>query len=390
MSEPIKVLLVIGQLEVGGTERQLLNILPEIEAPPLAITVYALRGGGRLEPAFKAAGIRTISPAHHSRRWLGLIRTTFHLLMTMRAERPQLVHFYLPEAYLVGGLSSLLAPRCIRLMSRRSLNNYQTRWPMIRLLERFLHRRMDAVLANSKAVLAELREEGVPFDRCGIIYNGVGDPAMEDLATADTLRAELGLTPTDIVFIMVANLIPYKGHTDLIAALEIARTRLPHRWAVLLIGADSGLKVTLQEQARVARVEQHLRWLDRQDDPQQFLALADIALSTSREEGFSNAILEAMAIGLPLVATAVGGNAEAVVDGQTGLVVPARNATSLADALVRLATDASLRKKMGAAGRQRVADHFTISRCANAYRRTYLELSSGAGSPISSLDGTGA
>ena len=149
MSARVKVLVVIGQLEVGGTELHLLNVLPDVNHSPLEIIVYTMRGGGRLHERFERAGIRVISPTHHSRRWLGLMRTARHLLATWRRERPQVVHFFLPEAYLLGGLCSILAPRCRRIMSRRSLNAYQRKWPGVRVLERWLHARMDAVLANS-------------------------------------------------------------------------------------------------------------------------------------------------------------------------------------------------------------------------------------------------
>lgn len=388
MSERVKVLLIIGQLEVGGTERQLLNILPEIGGTPLEFVIYALRGGGSLNPAFLAAGIRVVNPTHHSRRWLGLIRTAAHLIATLRAERPRIVHYFLPEAYVLGGLCSFLAPPCIRLMSRRSLNNYQQRWIGIRSVERFLHRRMDGILANSKAVLSDLQKEGVSDNNSCVIYNGVAVAREIDEETKASKRAELGLEPDCIVLIMVANLIHYKGHADVFDALAKAYKRLKGAWTLLLVGGDHGIQSDLEQHAVDVGIDAHIRWLGRQSDVQPFLAVADIALQASHEEGFSNAVLEAMAAGLPVVVTAVGGNVEAVVNGKTGIVVPPRGPSALAAAIIRMANNADLRRRMARAGQQQILRQFSIGRCADAHRRLYLGLARGEHSSIESLVGT--
>ncbi|MGR9091491.1 MAG: glycosyltransferase [Gammaproteobacteria bacterium] len=370
MSDRVKVLVVIGQLEVGGTEMHLLNVLPDVNQSPLEIIVYALRGGGRLHGAFERAGIRVISPAHHSRRWLGLLRTAWHFLTTWRRERPDVVHYFLPEAYLLGGLCSVVAPACRLIMSRRSLNDYQHKWPGARALERWLHRRMDAVLANSTAVADQLAAEGVPDARRAVLYNGVLAHAA-DPAAATALRESLGIDQGAIVFVMVANLIPYKGHADLIATLALARDALPDDWAMLFAGADSGIRETLTAAATHASIDQHIHWLGRIEQPGRAYDAADIAIHASHEEGFSNAVLEAMAAGLPVIATAVGGNVDAVIDGETGLLVAPHTPAAIAAALVALASDPARRAALGQAGRERVLRNFSMAECCAAYRRLY-------------------
>jgi glycosyltransferase involved in cell wall biosynthesis len=385
MSAPRKILIVIGQLEIGGTERHLLNTLPEVAGQQLAISIYALRGGGRLEAQFKNAGVRVLGPEHHSHRWVGLVRTVRHLIATMRAERPDVVHFFLPEAYLLGGLCSLFTPKCVRLMSRRSLNLYQRKWSLVRPIEQFLHARMDGVLANSQAVLRELRAEGVGEQRSGIIYNGVQIPRRVNSSTKNAVRERLGLAPEVVVFVMVANLIPYKGHRDLLAAFSIACPEFKQPWALLLVGADNGIGDELRTCATHYGLTDHIHWLGQQDNVDEFLTAADIALLTSHEEGFSNAILEAMAAGLPMIVTAVGGNAEAVIDGETGLIVPPSAPKALAAAIVGLALNPELRRLMGGAGRERVTSTFEINHCIVAYRKIYSLLSSGTKNTVGSL-----
>ncbi|HCU88606.1 MAG TPA: hypothetical protein DGR97_01595, partial [Gammaproteobacteria bacterium] len=266
MADRIKVLVVIGQLEIGGTERQLLDVSREIDSDDIEIIVYALRGDGSLAGSFLAAGIRVIHPHHHSRRWLGLLRTAVHLIRTFRSERPQIAHFFLPEAYVLGGLCSLLAPPCVRIMSRRSLNYYQRRWLGIRAIERILHRRMDGILANSQAVLSDLQNEGVPDHISGVVRNGVSAPPNIADSRLAALRAELKLNPTGIVLIVVANLIPYKGHSDVLDALVRARDRLGEAWTLLLVGADHGVEAELKQRAKDSGIYGNIRWLGRQSD----------------------------------------------------------------------------------------------------------------------------
>ena len=154
------VLVVTGKLDRGGTERHLLQMLPRLRACELDIEVFALRAGGVLTAAIRAGGVPVIEGTTR-RGVLGVCTTALHLLVILLTRRPHIVHCFLPEAYVVGGLCTAWWPRLRRVMSRRSLNHYQARYPGIRLLERLLHRRMHAVLGNSAAVLTQLRAEGV-------------------------------------------------------------------------------------------------------------------------------------------------------------------------------------------------------------------------------------
>jgi glycosyltransferase involved in cell wall biosynthesis len=115
----------------------------------------------------------------------------------------------------------------------------------------------------------------------------------------------------------------------------------------------------------------HVKWLGGRDDVPQLLGAADIGVLASHEEGFSNAVLESMAAALPMVVTDVGGNAEAVVAGETGYVVAPHDPAELSQAIVRLARDRQLRASMGQAGRARVARHFTLAKCVDEYEEMY-------------------
>jgi glycosyltransferase involved in cell wall biosynthesis len=145
----------------------------------------------------------------------------------------------------------------------------------------------------------------------------------------------------------------------------------------------------LEQQASDIGIEGNVKLLGARNDIAALLADADIGVLASHEEGFANAILEAMAAGLPMIVTDVGGNAEAVVNGVTGLVVPPRDADALGQAILKLAQDARSRQNMGEEGYKRVERYFTIDRCVANYARLYAGLLQGK-SPvaIAGLDST--
>ena len=213
-----KVLIVIGQLDIGGAEVHLSRVLPEVHGADTEIKIFAFRSGP-LATTFTAAGIEIITPRRRLRRWLGLLEVVPLFLRTLWRERPDVIHYFLPEAYLLGGCLSFFAPKAVRVMSRRSMNDYQQNQPFARALERWLHSRMHAVLANSRAVLEQLKQEQVEEKRLGLIYNGVKVPAAQALSARGRVREALGIAPDVVLFVNVANLIPYKGHRDLIDAV---------------------------------------------------------------------------------------------------------------------------------------------------------------------------
>jgi glycosyltransferase involved in cell wall biosynthesis len=298
--------------------------------------------------------------------------TAVHLLSTLRRQKPDVVHFLLPAAYLFGAPLAIATRVPVRMMSRQSLNVYQRGSPWARTAERFLHRRMRAVLAVSLRVLEQLRnEEGVPLDRLGLIYNGIEVEAFSDASRRDAVRIELGLGSATFVMVVVANLIPYKGHSDLFEALAITRPALPEDWCLLIVGRDDGIGPHLHDQSRQLSFDKNVRFLGQREDIAAILSASDVGILCSHQEGFSIAVLEGMASGLPMIVTDVGGNAEAVIDGTSGLVVPSKDPASLARAIRRLAKDPGLRARLGRAARQRVQQEFSIDDCVQRHEGLY-------------------
>jgi glycosyltransferase involved in cell wall biosynthesis len=260
-------------------------------------------------------------------------------------------------------------------MSRRSLNTYQRRHRLLARIERRLHSRMSAVVANSRAVLAELVIEGVAPERLGLIYNGIEPAVFADLPPRAEVRRRLGLGSAALVLTTVATLIPYKGHGDLLDALAGVAGELPADWVLLCVGRDDGIGPALRARARALGIDGHVRWLGERHDVPEILHASDVGILPSHEEGFSNAVLEGMAAGLPMVVTRVGGNPEAVVHDVSGLVVPPRDPRAMGAAILGLARDATRRQRMGEAGRHRVTAVFSLAACVDRYARLYTLLS---------------
>ena len=374
-----KILYVIGSLDLGGTERHLALISPRLKRAGWEPTIYCISRRGIQSDAVERSGVNVIGPPWESDPAQGkftkiprLVASCVKLIGQLVLRRPHIVHFFLPLAYSIGAPLALFARSPLLIMSRRSLNYYQKQHPLVSRLEHWLHRRMDAILANSRAVADQLiNSEGCEPDNVSIIYNGV---AVDEISRAEPAPADVAVRPADLVLIIVANLIPYKGHSDLFDALGAIRGQLPKEWKLLCIGRDDGIRQQLEERAHDLKLDNHIYFLGERTDVASILKIAHVGILCSREEGFSNAILEGMAAGLPMVVTDVGGNAEAVVDQQTGIVVPPHDSSALGAAIVTLASSRELRDRMGKAARDRAENHFSLNRCVERYDAFYRGL----------------
>jgi glycosyltransferase involved in cell wall biosynthesis len=381
-----EILYIIGSLDVGGTENQLLRLLPYVVERGFDASVFCVARRGAQASLLESQGIRVIeSPLHprseRPRLFIRLVRLMVvapYLLYFLLRNRPRIVHMFLPASYLIGAPLTLLARIPIVVMSRRSLNYYQRARPLVRRLESFWHKRMTAVIGNSQRVVAQLiDDEAAPRERTVCIHNGVDVRAFERTRSKNEVRQELGIEQGALVLISLANLIPYKGHADLLRGLSRVSDELPSKWILLCVGRDDGIGESLRELAGTLRMDSHVRWMGSRSDVADLLGAADISVLASHQEGFSNAIIESMAAGLPVVATDVGGNGEAVVDGEAGLLVPPRDSGALGKAIAKLAKDPKYRKKLGAAGQRRARDCFSLERSVEAHVVLYESLLKG-------------
>jgi glycosyltransferase involved in cell wall biosynthesis len=366
-----KVVVVSPRLDIGGTEKHILRVLPELRRHGIDVSLFLLERGGKLEPVLANTGISIAGPEFVPLKLRRMLLAQWDLYRHLRRERPDVVHLFLPAAYLIGSIASIFAKIDIRIMSRRSLDHYQARHFLVARLEKWLHRNTRVLLGNSNAVVNDLVRESGDHDKVGLIYNGIAIPPDVKPEQRMASRDILGISSERLVIAIVANLISYKGHEDLLDGLALANKRLPKGWRLLVIGRDNGIGRALKEKVEYFGLTESVIWAGERPDAEELITAADIAVLTSREEGFSNSVIEAMARGIPVIATAVGGNLDAVVNGETGLLVPVRAPEAFADAVVALATDPALRLRLGEAGRRRTERLFSLDVCVKRYVNLY-------------------
>lgn len=368
------ILIVIGSLNRGGTERHVEQVFSIMNRQRYNIIIYTTSHKGVLAPTLEAQGVKVIEPLCARQlaklgklgRYLLYSLSSIKLFFLMLRLRPMIVHCFLPGAYLIGGICALIT-RCPKLvMSRRSLNYYQNKHHFLASIERWLHKKTDLIIGNSRVVNQQLLEEGVKKEKLTLLYNGVN---LKKFYNDGKRQANKPFT-----MIIVANLFAYKGHLDLLYALATIKTELPKDWALLCIGKDAGMAQKLYALTTKLNLMDHIQWLGERSDVKTLLSNADIGILCSHEEGFSNSVLESMAVGLPMVVTNVGGNAEAVLDGVNGLVVSPKNPDQLAQAILKLANDSALREKMVIAAKKRVNQYFSLERCVHQYEAQYKKL----------------
>jgi glycosyltransferase involved in cell wall biosynthesis len=374
------LLIIIGSLDLGGAENHLLTILPRLKND-FDVTIFTTSFAGNFYQEFAKVGVPVeykyltgSSSTNKLSRILRLAKNFWRTLRYIRRHNPDIIHYFLPGSYLLGGYAATLLRRKHLIMSRRSQNDYQKKHHKIAtVLEHRLHKRMSRVLANSQKVATQLKDEGVNDKQLRLIYNGV-DLDRYSLNADPEFRESLDIPNDALVFTIVANLFFYKGHQDLLHAFANIHSQLPENWVLLCVGRNTGELDSLQKLATKLGLENHIRFLGQRMDIPEIVSASDIGILASHEEGFSNAILEFMACGKPMMVTRVGGNAEAVLDQQCGYVVAPKDSDQMADALLKLATDPQIRDTFGQAARERVSQEFSLTACVDKYKTLYQDV----------------
>jgi L-malate glycosyltransferase len=367
---PDRVCLLIGQLGLGGTEKQLVLLAQGLHARGVDVSVLLMFEGGPWEDSLRAAGVPVIHLGFVSgRAGPGLLAGApanlaafARLVHRLRRLRPDVLHAFLFHSYVTAAPAARLAGVKVLVAGRRSLGDFKRGRPVLLAVERMATRVTDLLVANAEAVAADTRRnEGVRPDKILTVYNGLPDSAFEPAEPA-------ALATSSPVILCVANLKADKGHRFLLDAVALLRDqRLTCTLALVGNGPE---RPALEAQA--ARLAIDVRFLGTRTDIEALLAKADVVTLPSLHEGMSNAVMEAMAAGRPVVATEVGGTGE-LLRGR-GVLVPPADSGALAGGLARVLGDPKLAARLGARARAWSLEHLRAGAMVDRHVHIYRDL----------------
>lgn len=370
--ERIRILYLIDEmhaLSAGGTERQVLQMIQLSAQAGLEPTLCVLRGTQWLTEAQAGCRIRhgnlgrIFSPS-------GLAEL-LRLLSWMRHERFHVVQTFFVEGNVLGPILARLARVPVVLGSRRNLNYWMS--PRFQKFQRFANLLVTELVANSQAVKdMVVATEKMSPNRVRVLYNGVDTTTFDadPVARAHT-RMQLHVRDKDVLVGTVANFTAVKGIEEFVRAAALVVEKCPQAHFYLI--GDGPMRGPLEAMIEELRLHGHFRVLGSQNNVVPYLNALDVAVLPSRSEGFSNSLLEYMAVGLACVATDVGGAREALGEG-AGILVPPGDPTALAHAILELVQDGARRSALAAEAYRRVRRLFSLPRTQTRLLEYYTQL----------------
>jgi sugar transferase (PEP-CTERM/EpsH1 system associated) len=360
--EPIRVVHLLPNLRTGGMERLIVEMAKHADRSRTSPQVVCIGERGQLATEAEKFGVEVIALDLPIGRNPRLPLTLARLIRRLRAE---VLHTHGPYAQFYGGVAARIAGGC-RVVHTMHGFPWPRNWRR-RLLSRLSNALTQYVVAVSHDLATYARDElKASPDRLRVIHNGI-DAERFSCAAEHTGPDSEGR----FAAVMVARLSSEKDFATLFQAIGLVRQKHPN--FDLAIAGDGPLRPQLESQIEQLALREHVHLLGNVNDIPKLLSSSQVFVLSSHTEGLSIALLEAMAQGLPVVATAVGGNPEVVVEGETGFLVPRESPGMLADRLVWLFEHRHAAHSMGAAGRRRVEDEFDVRRMVASYEDLYSQ-----------------
>jgi glycosyltransferase involved in cell wall biosynthesis len=352
----------------AGTEKQLLATIRGLDPRRFEITVACIEDGEPLRQLAPHA-LPLVFPFHSVfslRGWTQIRR----LRREINRLQIDIVHAFMIRAAILGVMGARGSVCKTVLTSRRNVGHWYT--PLYVRVFRFLNRRTTRIVANSEsAKRAAMEIESAPESKIDVLYNGV-DSSWFSVAPNLSVLDRMGIARESRILGIVANYRPVKDLEMFLTAAALIAAHEPR--AVFLLVGQGPLREQLGEAAQRLGIASKIFFTDGSESVPGCLPLMEVACLSSRNESFSNAILEYMAAGLPVVATDVGGNREAIVEGVTGLLTPPEDPAAFAKAVISLLDNRGLRDQMGRKARERCRERFSMEACIHRLEKYYESL----------------
>lgn len=366
----IKVLYVFAALPVGGAEQVLVTELEGLNKKIFDPLVCVISEKGPVGEMIEQMGIPVI-PLHRMKKNqfdYGIIREIKELILR---EKISLVHTHLYDGGKYGRIAARMAktPAIVHTVH----NVYVKRRTKYHLINRALSLFTDRIIAVSEAV----KESVVHYDRINrekiqVIYNGIDFTKFDGPVSTSDVRSELGIRPEEMVIGVIARLEEQKGHIYLLKALSLRRNLLPSL-KVIIVG-DGKLRSFLEKESEKRGLSSHVFFLGTRKPIFSIFKALDLFLLPSLWEGFGVAIVEAMAAGVPVIATAVDGVKEIIISGRDGQLISPGDAQSLAEAIEDALFHREKYLEMARRGKETVHQNFSKEKHVAALQALYLEI----------------
>jgi glycosyltransferase involved in cell wall biosynthesis len=364
----MRIFILSTSMGMGGADQQILILAQSMRARGHEVRIVALAPLGPMGLEAQREGIPTESM--EMGRNLGVVPRVFRLAAMIRAWRPDVLHSHMVHANLLARLLRLVTPIPALVSTIHSINDGgRLRMTAYRLTSRLVDR---FTIISRLAAERYIAIGAVPADRLEVVPNAVDTIRFRRLPRArGELRRELGLSD-EFVWVAVGRFEEAKDYPTMIAAFARLAERRPTS-RLLLVGKGS-LREEVERQIQAGGLQERIRFLGVRRDVPEILSAADGYLLSSAWEGMPVVLLEAAAVGLPIVATRVGGVSEVVEDGVTGLLAPPRDPEALAEAMARIeALAPDDRTRMGAAGRALVERQYGTGSIMDRWERIYSD-----------------
>lgn len=367
-SKRLKVMLLVPTLDQSGAEKQLTLLACRLPRDEFEVHVVALTRGGPFAEELAKHGVRLTVIG---KKWKFDPIALWRLRKLIELEQPDILHTWLFAANASGRLAvgRRMRQRPKIIVSERCVDVWKSGWQL--WLDQKLIGRTDRLVGNSHAVAEFYRSIGYPADVVRVIHNGIALPESPT-ASRESLLAELEIPVGSPVIGFIGRMARQKRGADVIFAMALLVILRPDAHLVMI--GEGPERDQLMKFARDIGIDHLTRFTGHRADAAKFLPVMDVFWLASDFEGLSNSLMEAMAAGVPCVASDIPPNRELVVDGETGFLVRVGDRVGFQQFTDRLLADAELARRLGDAGRERMRREFSIAAMVDAHARLYREV----------------
>lgn len=362
----IKIALVIPTLDQSGAEKQLALLATRLPKDQFDVHVVVLTRGGFFEQELRAHDIPlTIL----NKRWKFDPFALRRLSGLLKELQPQIVHSWLFAANAYTRLIGGARPTWKTVISERCVDSWKARWQT--WLDRWMIARTDQLVGNSQSVIDFYSNLGFPAEKTCMIPNGIRIPEKQAAAKKEIL-SELQLPDQCRLVGYVGRLAEQKRIKDLLWAIQLARQVNPD--IRLIIVGDGPLRARLEDYAHEVETAEFVRFVGHRNDASRFFQAFDVFWLASEFEGMSNSVMEAMAAGVPVVASDIPPNRELIEHGQSGFLIKVGDSVGFSQFTLNILGDADLANRIGTTARHRMETNFSIDQMVSKYIDLYHQL----------------